>query len=238
MVSPAAAGMTGPPGMMQQQQQPPAAAGLTGAMPGPAGLPPAPQLSAGGARDSSSGGMAPLPGTAPLRAESWSLENQFGHKGAVKSISEAYDQTLPKIPDLPGKVSRAAAVEKSYYDPSVLPGKETRSCCGALIFLASFAAHAAPSSSVDCWRHCASNTDSAVGRKLRILELPLTWLCLLCPAMPRSPSTQRRLLLLPLGLPQCQTWTPPLLSERYPPASEVQQEQLHACCVRADDEVL
>jgi hypothetical protein len=40
----------------------------------------------------------------PLRAESWSLSSQFGHKGAVKAISEAYDQTLPKIPDPPGKV--------------------------------------------------------------------------------------------------------------------------------------
>ncbi|WIA34036.1 hypothetical protein OEZ86_012415 [Tetradesmus obliquus] len=122
MVSPAAAGMTGPPGMMQQQQQPPAAAGLTGAMPGPAGLPPAPQLSAGGARDSSSGGMAPLPGTAPLRAESWSLENQFGHKGAVKSISEAYDQTLPKIPDLPGKITfNPAALAAAAAGPSSVP---------------------------------------------------------------------------------------------------------------------
>jgi hypothetical protein len=110
MVSPAAAGMTGPPGMMQQQAAA-AAAGLTGSIPGSAaaGLPPAPQLlSAGGpSRDSSSGGMAPLPGAAPLRAESWTLENQFGHKGAVRAISDAYDQTLPRIPELPGKVRRA-----------------------------------------------------------------------------------------------------------------------------------
>ena len=41
----------------------------------------------------------------PLRAESWSLSSQFGTKGATKAISDAYDQTLPKIPDPPGKVS-------------------------------------------------------------------------------------------------------------------------------------
>jgi hypothetical protein len=73
------------------------------------------QLSTGGARDSSSSGgmaaaMASLPGAAPLRADSWTLENQFGHKGAVKAISDAYDQTLPRIPELPGKVCKCSDV--------------------------------------------------------------------------------------------------------------------------------
>jgi hypothetical protein len=123
MVSPAAAGMTGPPGMMQQ---PAAAAGMTGGMmPGSAGgLPPAPQQfsQTGGARESSSssGGMAPLPGAAPLRAESWTLENQFGHKGAVKAISDAYDQTLPRIPELPGKVGSSCCY--CFYETEVLSG--------------------------------------------------------------------------------------------------------------------
>lgn len=64
----------------------------------------------GGSRPGSMGGAPPSPagggftGGVPLRAESWSLSSQFGHKGAVKAISEAYDQTLPKIPEPPGKV--------------------------------------------------------------------------------------------------------------------------------------
>ncbi|KAF6263937.1 hypothetical protein COO60DRAFT_1664828 [Scenedesmus sp. NREL 46B-D3] len=107
MASPAAAGMTGPPGMMQQQQPPlAAAASFTGSMPGPAGLPPAPQLSAGGGRVSSS--------------ESWTLENQFGRKGAVKAISDAYDQTLPRIPGLPGKITYSATAATAA-GPSSVP---------------------------------------------------------------------------------------------------------------------
>lgn len=62
----------------------------------------------GSGRVSTSGAAAGptgvTPGSSPLPAESWSLENQFGAKGAQKAISEAYDQTLPRIPDLPGKV--------------------------------------------------------------------------------------------------------------------------------------
>jgi hypothetical protein len=63
-----------------------------------------------GSRPGSTGSTAPAAAAAagltggPLRAESWSLSSQFGHKGAVKAISDAYDQTLPKIPDPPGKV--------------------------------------------------------------------------------------------------------------------------------------
>jgi len=65
-----------------------------------------PSLTGGlGSRGSSMGGgvVGGVTG-GPLRAESWSLSSQFGHKGAVKAISEAYDQTLPKIPEPPGKV--------------------------------------------------------------------------------------------------------------------------------------
>jgi hypothetical protein len=36
----------------------------------------------------------------------WLLSSQYGHKGAVKAISDAYDPMLPKIPEPPGKVSR------------------------------------------------------------------------------------------------------------------------------------
>jgi hypothetical protein len=71
----------------------------------------APSMSGGGfgSRPGSTGGGAmPAAGGVtggPLRAESWSLSSQFGTKGATKAISDAYDQTLPKIPDPPGKVS-------------------------------------------------------------------------------------------------------------------------------------
>jgi hypothetical protein len=60
-----------------------------------------------GSRPGSMGGALPVAGATggPLSAESWSLSSQFGHKGAVKAIGDAYDQTLPKIPDPPGKVS-------------------------------------------------------------------------------------------------------------------------------------
>lgn len=85
---------------------------MGGAMPVSPGLPgglaaASPSLTGGlGSRGSSMGGGVVGGGVTggPLRAESWSLSSQFGHKGAVKAISEAYDQTLPKIPDPPGKV--------------------------------------------------------------------------------------------------------------------------------------
>ncbi len=41
---------------------------------------------------------------APLPPESWTLDSQFGPKGAVRAVSDAYDQTLPRIPGLPAKV--------------------------------------------------------------------------------------------------------------------------------------
>jgi hypothetical protein len=236
IASPAAAGMTGPPGMMQQTPPPAAAAGLTGAMPGSAGLPPAPQLSAGKARDSSSGCMAPLPGAAPLHAESWTLENQFGHKGAVKAISDAYDQTLPRIPELPGKVKythsllrhvHACFVCTRMYPMLCLLLPERAECWDVMqpspLHL--------PCVTI-CW--CTGqgiSTTHMVMVRSSSARPELTWLSLLlllprlCPAMPRSPTQQQQLQLL-RDLPQSQTWTPPLQSEQHGahlwPASAVQ----------------
>eukprot|EP00878_Enallax_costatus_P014044 GHUV01014686.1.p1 GENE.GHUV01014686.1~~GHUV01014686.1.p1 ORF type:complete len:952 (+),score=416.02 GHUV01014686.1:1010-3865(+) len=92
-----------PPGIWPQVTMPGAAAGYTGtqSLPGSARVSASGAVSAAGA--AAAGPTGVTPGSAPLPAESWSLENQFGAKGAQKAVSEAYDQTLPKVPDLPGK---------------------------------------------------------------------------------------------------------------------------------------
>jgi len=52
-------------------------------------------------------GLTGMSTSSALNADNWTLDSQFGNKGAVKAISDAYDQTLPRIPDLPGKVRLA-----------------------------------------------------------------------------------------------------------------------------------
>lgn len=82
----------------------PTAAGITGAGPTPGST----RVSASGTGSMGGAAAAAIesltPTSAPLPAENWSLENQFGPKGAQKAIADAYDQTLPRIPELPGKV--------------------------------------------------------------------------------------------------------------------------------------
>jgi hypothetical protein len=53
-----------------------------------------------------------MPESPVRRQETWSLNSQFGEKTATKAINEAYDQTLPRLPDMPGKFT---------YDPKTRP---------------------------------------------------------------------------------------------------------------------
>eukprot|EP00775_Hariotina_reticulata_P003445 gene3445-3716_t len=95
----------------------------------PAVLPPGPwpQVATGApvagltGASAAAAGLTGMSTSSPLPSENWTLDSQFGNKGAVKAISDAYDQTLPRIPDLPGKIKYEGPSAAVATGPSAVP---------------------------------------------------------------------------------------------------------------------
>ncbi|KAI8469930.1 MAG: hypothetical protein J3K34DRAFT_521730 [Monoraphidium minutum] len=68
-----------------------------------AAMPPVP--APGGASAGPTGAAAGPTGGPPAAPQQWSLSSQFGEKTAAAAVSEVYDQTLPRLPGMPPKVS-------------------------------------------------------------------------------------------------------------------------------------
>jgi hypothetical protein len=84
---------------------------LPPALPAGPGAPPFPPLAAGVAMPAAAApAAAPPPASilgpaAPAPGPGWSLSSQFGEKTAAKAVADVYDQTLPRLPGMPGKVA-------------------------------------------------------------------------------------------------------------------------------------
>lgn len=129
-----------PPPALPPGPFPPLAPGVTMPAPRPGSAAGGGAAGAASAGPTGAGAPPPQPAAPAPAPQQWTLESQFGEKSAAKAVAEVYDQTLPRLPGLPPKVTyddkgRPAAASRASEVPD-LDGEVARCALHALSFWA------------------------------------------------------------------------------------------------------